>query len=313
MMGRHRTIATTLTGFFIASNTVLRSTPSFMVVCAFTPLPLLPRPLSRASIATALWSRSKTTQTGTSRQNRIAALQEWTNTVQVAVSSKLVLKSSDVAGLGWFAGATASTQLESGSVVLTVPSNVALTVECPGSGPDDSTVTDAVNVPNLTDFPWYVQMAAYLHKLDKIDATKRGVNNNYRPWLDSLPRQFDTPLHWSTSTAKDLLQYDYLVAAVEQQREQWTRYHDNLKGDSLSAGAAAATCMSWDDYVWGCECARSRAFSGTYTGSDFNPSIYAFTLLLVTVYVALNLGTLEQAANGAGIVFAVSILKGKLC
>lgn len=67
--------------------------------------------------------------------------------------------------------------------------------------------------------------------------------------------------------------------------------------------------MTWEDFVWGCECARSRAFSGGYTGAPFNPLIYAFTLLLVTGYVGLNLGTLEQAANGAALVFCASVIR----
>jgi histone-lysine N-methyltransferase SETD3 len=36
---------------------------------------------------------------------------------------------------------------------------------------------------------------------------------------------------------------------------------------------------------------------------------YAFTLLLVTIYVGLNLGTLEQAANGAALVLCAQVLK----
>lgn len=76
-----------------------------------------------------------------------------------------------------------------------------------------------------------------------------------------------------------------------------------------SSSSVSGIVPTWDEFVWGCECARSRAFSGTYTGDAFNPKIYLFTLLLVTVYVGLNLGTLEQAANGAGVVISVSILK----
>jgi len=159
----------------------------------------------------------------------------------------------------------------------------------------------------LSDFPWYVQMAVYLHKLDRVDDNKQGIS--YRPWLDSLPRQFTTPLHWTSRgdaaaagapLLRELLQYDHLVDAVQRQRETWKRHYDNL----------ALPGMSWDEFVWGCECARSRAFSGAYTGSAFNPAVYAFTLLLVTIYVGLQLGTLEQAANGAAIVLCFSVLKG---
>jgi hypothetical protein len=49
---------------------------------------------------------------------------------------------------------------------------------------------------------------------------------------------------------------------------------------------------------------------GLVWASECDARIYAFTLLLVTAYVGLGLGTLEQAANGAGLVLAASILKG---
>ena len=73
--------------------------------------------------------------------------------------------------------------------------------------------------------------------------------------------------------------------------------------------AALDGTISWDDFLLGCEIARSRAFSGGYTGTPFNPLVYAFTLLLVTVYAALGLGSLEQAANGAALVFCASVLR----
>jgi hypothetical protein len=41
----------------------------------------------------------------------------------------------------------------------------------------------------------------------------------------------------------------------------------------------------------------------------FNPFTYIFTLFLVTAYVGLNLGTLEQTANGAALVVCASILR----
>ena len=73
--------------------------------------------------------------------------------------------------------------------------------------------------------------------------------------------------------------------------------------------AALDGTISWDDFLLGCEIARSRAFSGGYTGTPFNPLVYAFTLLLVTVYAGLGLGSLEQAANGAALVFCASVLR----
>jgi len=243
--------------------------------------------------------------TAPSRQNRVAALQDWAKEVakiQVSPLLKLEQAPSDSGGLGWLA---TSTIADANALVLTVPSSVALSVECPGDGPDDSSVASLMcnnSSKKLSEFPWFVQMAVYLLKLDQVDDTKQGIS--YRPWLDSLPRQFTTPLHWgedaSNSDIEEMLQYDYMVDSVQRQRETWKQYYNQL---NLSS-------QSWDDFVWACECARSRAFSGAYTGSAFNPAVYAFTLLLVTVYVGLGLGTLEQAANGAGLVLCFSILKG---
>jgi len=252
----------------------------------------------------------------TSRQNRVAALEEWAKEVaQIQVSPLLKLQQTADAGLGWFAAKKQA--LDANALVLTVPSGVALTVECPGGGPDDAAVAALlVGGTKLSDFPWFVQMALYLYKLDRVSDAKQGAGNksnisSYRPWLDTLPRQFTTPLHWSSDDAvlKELLQYDYLVDSVQRQRQTWKQYYDQLLARMVNTDGGKQP-MSWDDFVWGCECARSRAFSGTFTGDAFNPSVYAFTLLLVTIYVGAGLGTLEQAANGAGLVLCFSILKG---
>lgn len=241
-------------------------------------------------------------------------------------SPRLVLRSSSTDGLGWFAtgdtsGSSGGTTgaLTPGSLVLSVPAALALTVECPGAGPADNAVAGRLRPRQSPpiQWPWYVQMAVYLHHVDTTTSTSRvgtdGAVTDRRPWLDSLPRSFDTPLHWH---ALDNLQYEYMTVAVQRQRKQWRRFYHALTTTSGSGGSSSNSDgsgragMTWDDFVWGCECARSRAFSGSYTGSAFNPRLSAFTLLLVTAYVGLGLGSLEQAANGAGVVFAVTVLKG---
>jgi hypothetical protein len=195
-------------------------------------------------------------------------------------------------------GLVTTQEVPSGSVVLTVPSSVALSVETPSGGPDDFGVMDMVTDRRaFRELPWYAQFALYLYKLDEVSSTKSGIN--LQPWLDSLPRSFDTPIHWKSTEA---LQYQHISESVERQKESWTALYNSLKASSTGS-------MSWGDFLWGCECARSRAFSGGYTGSPFNPFIYAFTLVLVTIYVGLSLGTLEQAANGAALVFCGSILR----
>jgi hypothetical protein len=231
------------------------------------------------------------------------------------------LNSADGAGLGWWVTAgsgssSSSKALTAGQVVLQVPASLALAVECPGDGPSDSAVAKLLpnNSKLLTQQPWFVQMALYLYKIDRVDSSSATTSStsssgragaaNYRPWLDSLPRQFDTPIHWSASVMEEL-QYPYLTKQVDRQEQQWKSYYQQL----TTATGSLLSAMSWDDFLWGCECARSRAFSGGYTGNAFDPAIYAFTLLLVTAYVGLGLGTAEQAANGAGVVVSVFILR----
>ena len=206
----------------------------------------------------------------------------------------------DSAGLG----IVSKQDLASNSLVLTVPSEVALSIESPGAGPDDRSVRKVVDRKALEKLPWYAQFAVYLFKLDQVSSKKNGDDKmDMKPWLDSLPRDFDTPIHWSSSQRSEL-QYNFLCDSVERQQQQWEQCYK-----TIHAGNPGIKDMSWEDFLWGCECARSRAFSGAYTGSAFNPFNYAFTLLLVLGYVGLGLGTLEQAANGAGLVFCAQVLQ----
>jgi len=254
-------------------------------------------------------SSSSTASTTSSRQKRVSSLEEWAKQVadiQIA-SGNLAIRSSpssEDAGLGLV---SKERRLEAGSVVVTVPASLALSVELPRGGPDDLSVMKNL-VEDRSAFrslPWYAQFALYLYKLDQISSTKQVGNAvvDMRPWLDSLPRKFTTPIHWTDQQRREWLQYSHMEESVERQLASWKELYDTLQQCSIQKG------MTWEDFLWGCETARSRAFSGGYTGTPFNPFIYAFTLVLVTAYIGLNLGTLEQAANGAALVFCGSILR----
>lgn len=256
--------------------------------------------LSHETRARALFAAA-TSQTASdaSRLKRISSLKEWGEASEIKLGGANV-QQSESGGLGL----VATREVLSNSVVVSVPTNVVLSVESPGDGVDDGSV-----VRNLLDdrklfreSPWYAQFAVYLFALDQVSSMKQGID--MRPWLDSLPRSFSTPIHWNKEE-RDQLQYSYMTTSVAQQEKDWKLIYESL----LAAGTEQLEKMSFDDFVWGCECARSRAFSGGYTGSAFNPLIYAFTLLLVTAYVGLNLGTLEQAANGAAVVLCGSVFK----
>lgn len=218
------------------------------------------------------------------RQNRISSLLDWSRGVEIQVKD-IDLKSDPTSGLGWRAGET----LGNDQVVLLVPSSEALTVS--DSGPTEPQVFQmAKDSSQLRKLPWYCHFSLYLHYLK--------TNSLKTPWLESLPQQLDTVWHWSAAERAEL-QYTPLSDAVQRQEAQWKNLYNKVK--------EAGVTIEWIDFVWGCEIARSRAFSGS-TPPAFNPAIYAFTLLLIIGYIALGLGTIEQAANGAGVVVSVSIL-----
>eukprot|EP00977_Amphora_coffeiformis_P027784 scaffold34644_cov283-Amphora_coffeaeformis.AAC.4 len=272
-------------------------------VMAWTALPRPMRSTTTTTESSRLFqatssSSSNNTQKKQSAARSVTNLERWAERVGIQKSPTLKLDQDPTSGFGW----TATTDIATNQVLLQVPTDVALTVACPGEGPNDARVLrQCVDRKAFRDdLPWYAQFSAYLHVLKQ---QNNDDGRDVQAWLDSLPRVLDTPLHWKTD-GDDLseLQYDFLTKAVAKQRTAWQGYHQALQDNGFAD-------LSYDDFVWGCEMARSRAFSGAYTGGAFNPAIYAFTLALVAVYIGLGLGTIEQAANGAGVVFCATVLK----
>jgi len=272
-------------------------------VMAWTALPRPMRSTTTTTESSRLFqatssSSSNNTQKKQSPARSVTNLERWAERVGIQKSPTLKLDQDPTSGFGW----TATTDIATNQVLLQVPTDVALTVACPGEGPNDARVLrQCVDRKAFRDdLPWYAQFSAYLHVLKQ---QNNDDGRDVQAWLDSLPRVLDTPLHWKTD-GDDLseLQYDFLTKAVAKQRTAWQGYHQALQDNGFAD-------LSYDDFVWGCEMARSRAFSGAYTGGAFNPAIYAFTLALVAVYIGLGLGTIEQAANGAGVVFCATVLK----
>jgi hypothetical protein len=118
--------------------------------------------------------------------------------------------------------------IEAGTVVLTVPAAVALSVEeLPGVVPTMATSIKCQDWSVFRKLPWYAQFDLYLYKLDKLSSTKQ--NTDFRPWLDSLPRQFSTPIHWKANQRDELLQYAHMVEAVDRQESFWRSTFDRLR------------------------------------------------------------------------------------
>ncbi|KAL7549583.1 hypothetical protein ACHAWF_013905 [Thalassiosira exigua] len=201
-------------------------------------------------------------------------------------------------GLGLYA----TQSLNANDVVVQVPTKLVLSVETPTDYnavvERDLFTSDPKAYRNL---PWWAALSVQLNYYDKVKPTnERAGGISMKPWTESLPRSYDTPLHWSSSS-RDELQYRPMVEAVTRQERLWKRQYDDL----ARASDAFAAKVSYDDFVWGCETARGRAFSG----AAFNPIPYESTALLVAAYLGMGLGTVEQAGNGAALMVCGSILK----
>jgi hypothetical protein len=191
-------------------------------------------------------------------------------------------------------------------IVIQVPTRLTLSVESPR---DYNAVMErelfASDPKAYRNAPWWAALSVQLNYYDKVNPNNaRAGGTGMGPWMNALPRAYDTPIHWSESSLMEL-QYRPTTEAVALQRRLWREQYDAL----ASASSVFASRVSYDDFVWGCETARSRAFSGAYSGSAFDPVPYATVSALVAAYVGLGIGSLEQAANGAAMVVCGTILK----
>lgn len=259
-----------------------------------------PSPLQRG---TAL--RAVKTQSGDARLKRTSALTDWAKDNGIKFGGVEVTSGmDDNSGLGLFG----SQELAPKDVIVEVPTKMLLSVATPQDYNKACEDLFPVDKKAYRNAPWWAALSVQVNGYDKIDPTNpRAENTSMKPWLDSLPRKFDTPLHWSPSTIDDL-QYRAMSEAVSIQKRVWADEYAKLTAASGPTGPFASR-VSYEEFVWGCETARSRAFSGAYSGSAFNPIPYALTLVLVAAYVGLGLGSTEQAANGAALVFCGTILK----
>lgn len=253
---------------------------------------------------------SSSSSSPSSRQKRASKLVTWgKDKAGIQIGSGLKINDTANAGLGLFLTSLQPTKNGDDTLLVTVPADVTLSIEVPNGGPDEPSIFKSIVQDSrearktVRNFPWFVQFSLYLWHLNNVSSVKTTQSLDLKPWLETLPQTLETPIHWRSQDRTDWLQYPHLVDAVERQEQSWKDLHRQLMECTTTPS------MSWDDFVWGCEMARSRAFSGGYTGTPFNPLVYAFTLVLVTAYVGLNLGTLEQAANGAALVFCSSVLQ----
>jgi len=243
------------------------------------------------------------------RQKSIDGLQEWAKEAGILRKDIKVASGDPIVGGGL--GLQTTNEIQPNSVVLQVPTGLTFSVS--NSKFDSNSQVESYfknNAKAYSGSPWWAKLSADLYCCDKIDSNRRTGKGDetvdMRPWLDSLPREFDTPIHWSEEE-REALQYQPLNAMVAAQEKAYKNAYGILKEDIDSSSPLSQ--WSYEDFLWGCDCARSRAFSGAYSGSAFDVKPYALTILLVAAYLGLHLGTFEQASNGAGLVFCGSVLK----
>eukprot|EP00804_Cyclotella_cryptica_P029771 CCRYP_020940-RA/>CCRYP_020940-RA protein AED:0.05 eAED:0.05 QI:35/1/1/1/1/1/3/54/592 len=269
---------------------------------AFTPSSRILRVPSavRPSSAPPLLAVKTSDGSTASRLKRIKSFTEWAKESGINYAG-IELSSADKSGLGLYA----TQPLSPNAILIQVPTKLTLSVESPKDYNKVMEQTFFPSNPKLyRNAPWWACLSIQLNYYDKINPTSQQGNTSLQPWMDSLPRVYDTPLHWEPSTLHDL-HYPPILEAISLQKSKWKHQYDTLASQSPEF----ATQIPYPDFVWGCETARSRAFSGAYSGSAFNPIPYATVAVLVATYLALGMGTVEQAANGAALVVCGTILK----
>ena len=161
------------------------------------------------------FSRNTLHATTISRQKRVSSLSEWGGTNDVKTGG-IEIQSIKDSGLGL----VTKQEVPNGSLIVTVPNKVTLSVTTPTGGPDDSSVVSMCSDRRVfRDLPWFVQFSLYLYKVTNISSMKGAENVDLRPWVESLPKSFDTPIHWDKSQRDEWLQYQHMSESVDRQQE----------------------------------------------------------------------------------------------
>ena len=144
-------------------------------------------------------------------------------------------------------------------LLVQVPSDLALSVQSPKDSNDliRREFFPNENAKAYESISWWAQLSLQINYLDKINSNKGEGNDkkDMRPWIESLPKTFDTPIHWEESHL-DQLQYNHMKDAVTIQSKSWRLEYDTLVTNSGGVSSTLEQNIKFDDFVWGCENAR---------------------------------------------------------
>ena len=169
----------------------------------------------RPKVSSSALAANGIASTDSARAKKTSAFTDWStgNAIQLG---GIGVSAGEVAG---GLGLVAINDLKPGDIVVQVPTKMVLSVQSPGEYnrgarelfDDKSAYKDA---------PWWAQLSVQLNRYDKVNSKDMDSEIDMKGWLDSLPRKFDTPIHWSDDILAEL-QYDYLSDSVLTQRRQW--------------------------------------------------------------------------------------------
>jgi hypothetical protein len=174
-----------------------------------------------------------------------------------------------------------------GDQLVSVPASLALQVTSLES--KRSPFPDLVSHDAWARAPWYAKLAVRL-----LHAKLGGEAEHHFPWISALPQTFqEFPFHWSESELAEL-QNKRMVLAVHAQRKAYSKLYD-----SLFPGKTRK--VSFDDFLWGLHCVRSRCFAGELETAPFKERTRLFGLIGALAVASSTLGFLPaaDAANGA--------------
>lgn len=191
-------------------------------------------------------------------------------------------------------GLVATHDIKSGQLLLSVPRQVAITLNAVQKCP----FPDFIAADYWKTSPWFVKLALIL-----LHEKRKGDSSSLAAYLRQLPERVDAPVNWAEEKVHQL-QYPYLIHKVKEQQEEWNGLYESLCASLLQGS------MSKNEFFWALSCVRSRTFSGPYVGSTLADRVRlaATVAALVAVNTVFGIADIQKSLSAAIAVFLFNIL-----
>ena len=187
---------------------------------------------------------------GTPRTDTVArGLLTWARSANVRTAPGFELGTFE----GGLQGVLAGEPLLPGALLVELPRTQTLQVKAEGGAAPSGLTRD-----EWEGAPWFARLAMLLLQEE---AGHGAVQLS--EYVGTLPRSFDTPLHWTDAELAEL-QSDAFVRAVAEDRASLERLY--AWASSVAPALGLGSALSRDKFVWATECVRSRAFQTDISG-----------------------------------------------